>query len=310
MRETVIVNDVGPRDGLQNQPRTLPPAQRLELVEALIAAGLKHVEVGSFVSPKAVPAMAGAEQVVAGLPAIEGACFTVLIPNMKGYELASAAGACSVTMVLYGSEGMAQKNAKMGKRQAEAVTAEILQRAQQDGIRVSAAIATAFECPFDGPTDPEEVKRIASDFLQLGADEVAIADTIGAADPAQVRRLMDDLVGQHGPGRLSCHFHDTRAMGLANVFAALESGIRKFDASIGGLGGCPFAPGASGNVATEDVVMMLQQMGYITGIDLSGLMAAAALAKRLTGTAPGGRAMPWLQGQLNKGRHPFTSNDK
>jgi len=309
MGERVIVNDVGPRDGLQNQPRTLQPEQRLELIRALIDAGMKHIEVGSFVSPKAVPAMAGADQVVAGLPAGSDACFTVLIPNMKGYELAEAAGARSVTMVLYGSEGMAQKNARLSKDQAQVVTAEILERARHDGIRVSAAIATAFECPFDGPTDPAEVERIADRFLQLGADEIVIADTIGAANPAQVRDLMDRLVEQHGAERLSCHFHDTRAMGLANVFAALESGIRKFDASIGGLGGCPFAPGASGNVATEDVVMMLQQMGYDTGIDLRALIAAAGLAKQLTGTAPGGRAMPWLQGHLSKasgGRDPFS----
>jgi len=302
MRESVIINDVGPRDGLQSQAKILAPAQRLQLVEALIAAGVKHIEVGSFVSPKAVPAMAGAGEVVAGLPAVEGACFTVLIPNRKGYELACAAGARSMTMVLYGSEGMAQRNVNMSKRQAEAVTAEILQNARRDGVRVSTAIAVAFECPFDGPTDPAEVERITTEFLQLGADEIAIADTIGAANPLQVRRLTESLVQAHGADRLSCHFHDTRAMGLANVFAAVESGVRKFDASIGGLGGCPFAPGASGNVATEDVVMMLQQMGYDTGIDMRALLAAAALAKSLTGTAPGGRAMPWLQRRLAGGQ--------
>lgn len=298
MREAVIINDVGPRDGLQNQRRILTPAQRRELVEALIAAGLKHIEVGSFVSPTAVPAMAGTEQVLAGLPVVAGACYSVLIPNMKGYELATAAGARSVTMVLYGSEGMARKNANMGKQQAEEVTADILRRARQDGVRVSAAIAVAFECPFDGPTNPAEVERIIDEFLQLGADEMAIADTIGAAHPGQVRALTAKLVSHHGSERLSCHFHDTRALGLANVFAALESGIRKFDSSIGGLGGCPFAPGASGNVATEDVVMLLEQMGYATGIELRALVAAAELAKRLTGAAPGGRAMPWLQGRF------------
>ncbi len=311
MSETVIINDVGPRDGLQNQSRILTPAQRLELVEALIAAGLKHIEVGSFVSPTAVPAMAGTEQVLAGLPELAGACYSVLIPNMKGYELARAAGARSVTMVLYGSEGMARKNANMGKQQAEEVTADILRRARQDGIRVSAAIAVAFECPFDGPTDPVEVERITAEFLQLGADEMAIADTIGAAHPGQVRALTAKLVSSHGAERLSCHFHDTRALGLANVFAALESGIRKFDSSIGGLGGCPFAPGASGNVATEDVVMLLQQMGYATGIELRALVAAAALAKNLTGAAPGGRAMSWLQGRLSKqGSEPFFIHEK
>jgi len=309
MPERVIVNDVGPRDGLQNQARILTPEQRLELVQALIAAGVNHIEVGSFVSPKAVPAMAGADQVVAGLPATADGCFTVLIPNMKGYELASAAGARSVTMVLYGSEGMAQKNANMGKQQAEAVAADILRRARQDGIRVCTAIAVAFECPFDGPTDPAEVERITDAFLQLGAEEIAIADTIGAAHPGQVRALTEKLLKQHRSEQLSCHFHDTRAMGLANVFAALESGIRRFDASIGGLGGCPFAPGASGNVATEDVVMMLQQMGYDTGIDLRALLAAADLAKKLTGTAPGGRAMPWLQRRLSRDQSPFNRSE-
>jgi len=300
MRETVTINDVGPRDGLQNQQRILTPQQRLELVRALIAAGVKHIEVGSFVSPRAVPAMAGAAEVLAGLPRGGGSRFTVLIPNMKGYELAQAAGATSVNMVLYASEGMAKKNANMGMLQAEQVTADILHRARQEGIRVAAAIAVAFECPFDGPTDPAVVQRIVAQFLQLGADEVSVADTIGAANPGQVRALTQTLVERHGAERLSCHFHDTRAMGLANVFAATESGIRKFDASIGGLGGCPFAPGASGNVATEDVVMMLEQMGYDTGIGLAPLVAAAELAKSLTGTAPGGRATPWLRRQLER----------
>jgi hydroxymethylglutaryl-CoA lyase len=300
MRETVTINDVGPRDGLQNQQRILTPQQRLELVKALVAAGVKHIEVGSFVSPRAVPAMAGAAEVLAGLPRGGGSRFTVLIPNMKGYELAQAAGATSVNMVLYASEGMAKKNANMGMLQAEQVTADILHRARQEGIRVAAAIAVAFECPFDGPTDPAVVQRIVAQFLQLGADEVSVADTIGAANPGQVRALTQTLVERHGTERLSCHFHDTRAMGLANVFAALESGIRKFDASIGGLGGCPFAPGASGNVATEDVVMMLEQMGYDTGIGLAPLVAAAELAKSLTGTAPGGRATPWLRRQLER----------
>ena len=302
MRETVTINDVGPRDGLQNQQRILTPQQRLELVRALIAAGVKHIEVGSFVSPRAVPAMAGAAEVLAGLPQDRDSRLTVLIPNMKGYELAQAAGATSVNMVLYASEGMARKNANMGMLQAEQVTADILHRARQDGIRVAAAIAVAFECPFDGPTDPAVVQRIVAQFLQLGADEVSVADTIGAANPGQVRALTQTLVERHGTERLSCHFHDTRAMGLANVFAATESGIRKFDASIGGLGGCPFAPGASGNVATEDMVMMLEQMGYDTGIGLAQLLAAAELAKSLTGTAPGGRATPWLRRQLERSK--------
>ena len=300
MGERVVINDVGPRDGLQNQPRMLTPAQRLQLIRGIRAAGVRHIEVGSFVSPKAVPAMAGAAEVVAGLAPDDDACYTALIPNMKGYELATAAGVRSVSLVLYGTDGMARKNVNMGKREAEEVNARILARAREDGTRVTATIAVSFSCPFDGPVDPAEVARITANFLERGADEVGIADTIGAANPAQVRSLMDRLVSVHGAEQLSCHFHDTRALGLANVFAALESGIRKFDASIGGLGGCPFAPGASGNVATEDVVMMLQQMGYDTGIDLPKLMEASQLAQELTGTAPGGRALPWLKRYVAK----------
>ena len=303
--QRVVLNDVGPRDGLQNQAKILSPAERIRLVRALLAAGMRHVEVGAFVSPKAVPAMAGADEVLAGL---EDACsgetvFTVLIPNVRGYELATAAGATSVCMVLYGSDGMAQANARMSRAQAEDATADILRSARADGVRVTATIAVAFECPFDGPVDSGLIRDITARFIELGVDELCIADTIGAANPAQVRVLTGDLVAAHGSERLGCHFHDTRALGLANVFAALESGIRKFDASIGGLGGCPFAPGASGNVATEDVAMMLEQMGLATGIDLDALVRAADLAQELTGTAPGGRSSPWLKGHLEKTRN-------
>lgn len=297
---TVVVNDVGPRDGLQNQARVLEPARRVQLVQALLTAGVKHVEVGAFVSPKAVPAMAGADEVLAGLRDVQGATLTVLIPNLRGYELAVAAGATSVCMVLYGSDAMAEANARMSRQQADDAAAEILRLARADGVRVTATVAVAFECPFDGPVDPALVCDLAARFIELGADELCIADTIGAANPAQVRALTQRLVDAHGAERLGGHFHDTRAMGLANVYAAVESGIRKFDASIGGLGGCPFAPGASGNVATEDVVMMLQQMGFATGIDLGRLLQAAELAKELTGTAPGGRASAWLNRYLEK----------
>lgn len=301
MSETVVITDVGPRDGLQNQPKILSIEQRLELVNAIAAAGVPQIEVGSFVSPKAVPAMAGTNQVFAALEAVEFTTPTIaLIPNMKGYELARAAGAKTVTMVLYASDGMAQKNAAMSMAEAEVITLNILRLAKQDGIEVIATIAVAFECPFDGPIDPAVVEAIVAKFIAAGADQLVLADTIGAAHPQQVRDLTAALVASHGAEQLGCHFHDTRAMGLANVYAALESGIRRFDSSIAGLGGCPFAPGASGNVATDDIAMMLQQMGFDTGIDLDKLMDASDLAQRLTGTAPGGRSKAWLQGYLAK----------
>ncbi|MFV8819345.1 hydroxymethylglutaryl-CoA lyase [Haliea sp. E17] len=299
MGEQVIVNDVGPRDGLQNQPRILTVAERVQLVRALVEAGVDHVEAGAFVSPKAVPAMAGTDEVVAGLAGLDGV-FSTLIPNLRGYELARAAGVGTVAMVLYASDTMAQRNVKMSMAGAEADTAAIIARAAQEGAQVVATIAVAFACPFEGATDPARVRDIAQRFADIGADRIVIADTIGAANPQQVRQLMDPLVQAIGAERLGCHFHDTRAMGLANVFAGLESGVRYFDASIGGLGGCPFAPGASGNVATEDVVMMLEQMGFATGIDLDALLRASDLSEALTGTAPGGRAKAWLKPWLQK----------
>lgn len=299
MTTNVIINDVGPRDGLQNQSISLSPANRVELIKALIVAGVGHIEVGSFVSPKAVPAMADTDIVLKNL-ADSPAEFSVLVPNMKGYELAVAAGASCVAMVLYGSDGMAQANVNMSRAGAERAMEQILKAAATDGVRVLATIAVSWECPFDGLVAKQTVADIARRFLSLGANQVVLADSIGAANPQQVRELTTMLVDEHGAQNLACHFHDTRAMGLANVFAALESGIRSFDASIGGLGGCPFAPGASGNVATEDVVMMLEQMGYDTGIDLQQLMNASALAGRLTNNAPGGRAKRWLEGHLMK----------
>lgn len=295
MQETVIINDVGPRDGLQNQPRILTTAERIQLIYGLIAAGVQNIEAGSFVSPRAVPAMMDTDKVLAGVGSIDDTCLTVLIPNMKGYELATVAGAKSVSMVAYGSDSMAEKNAGMSRATAERITGEIMQRASSDGVRVSVTIAVAFECPFEGPVDMAVVQKLCGRLLDIGVDEVVLADTIGAANPKQVSKLIASLVNQYGADRLGCHFHDTRAMGLANVYAALESGIMKFDTSIAGLGGCPFAPGASGNVATEDVVMMLEQMDYATGIDLGRLMKVSALAKELTGTAPGGRAAPWIE---------------
>jgi hydroxymethylglutaryl-CoA lyase len=298
--EQIVITDVGPRDGLQNQQRVLTVEQRLRLIKAIAAAGVGSIEVGSFVSPKAVPAMAGTDALVRALPADGHMHYTALIPNMKGYELARAAGARSVTMVLYASDGMARKNVNMSMAEAERVTADILDLARADGIEVIATISVAFACPVDGATDPGVVRAAAARFLALGADLVVIADTIGAGNPQQVRSMTADLVRDHGAERLGCHFHDTRAMGLANVFAAVESGIRRFDASIAGLGGCPFAPGASGNVATEDVVMMLEQMGFDTGIDLDALLRASDLAEELTGTAPGGRAKAWLKPWLAK----------
>lgn len=299
MGELVVINDVGPRDGLQNQPKILSTAERVQLINALFAANVKHVETGAFVSPKAVPAMAGSDEVLQGLSASD-VDLSVLIPNQRGYQLAVDAGAKTVAMVLYGSEGMAQKNVKMSRTEAEDATQAIIAQAKLDGVNVIATIAVAFECPFDGRTKSNIVRQTTTKFLEMGVSQIVIADTIGAANPADVKSLMSKLVADNGAERLACHFHDTRALGMANVYAALEVGIRRFDASIAGLGGCPFAPGATGNIATEDIVMMLHSMGFETGVDLEKLLEASDLAEQITGSAPGGRSKPWLQPYLQK----------
>ncbi len=301
----VTINEVGPRDGLQSQSRILPVAGRLRLIEALHGTGLARIEAGSFVSPKAVPAMAGTGSLLQSLPGRgePGAAkvdYSVLVPNLKGYELAVEAGAESVTMVIYASETMARKNARMSMAEAERTAWQIIGLARDAGIEVIVIAAVSFGCPFEGEVPPGTLHGIAERFADADIHRLVLADTIGAANPAQVGDLLAPLAERHGVGLFGCHFHDTRAMALANVLAALQAGVRWFDSSIGGLGGCPFAPGASGNVATEDVAVMLQQMGFDTGIDFAALLAASDLATELTGTAPGGKVREWLRGQLGK----------
>ena len=294
MSQHIRINEVGPRDGLQSQERHLDLAQRQQLVEALFGAGLKHIEAGSFVSPKAVPQMAGTGELLRALQIPSDAELSVLVPNMKGYELARDAGAGTIALVACATETMNQKNIGMGLEQTFAVAEAIIARGKAEGARVQAYLSVAFECPFEGVVADATLIEQARQLAGWGAVEVVIADSIGAANPAAVRTLMDVLVAEHGTERLACHFHDTRALGLANVFAAIESGVRKFDSAIGGLGGCPFAPGAKGNVATEDVVMLCEQMGFSTGIDMPALLEAVTLASELTGSTQGGRAHYWL----------------
>lgn len=299
MAEQIIINDVGPRDGLQNQAKVLSPEQRLQLINKLLEAGVSNIEVGAFVSPKAVPAMAGTGDIVAQLPKGDYN-FSVLIPNRKGYDLARASGADTMGLVVATSDTLNRENIRMSTEDALAVCSEVISQSKQDGTTTMAYLATAWECPFEGVMDERTAIEMTGKLLDMGATQIALADTIGAASPGQVKSLMSKLVAEYGSERLFCHFHDTRAMGVANVFAAVECGIRKFDASIGGLGGCPFAPGATGNVATEDVVLMLNQMGFETGIDLFKLVEAADLAKELTGNCDGGHSSRWIRRQIEK----------
>lgn len=290
----VTVNDVGPRDGLQNDPTQVDPNDRVRIINALVAAGITSVEAASFVSPKAVPKMAGADKVFENLDTNK-ADFSALIPNKKGYELAQKAGARSVGVVLSATETMNQKNINMSLDKATQVCQEVLTQASKDGLVARAYVAVAVECPFEGMVEPEQIEHLTGLMFSSGAQEVIIADTIGAANPAQVKALFSRLISKFSADRLSAHFHDTRAMALANTWQALECGIRKFDSSIGGLGGCPFAPGAAGNLATEDLAFMLEQSGYDTGIDMKKLLEAVSLVEELVKHPVGGRTLAYLK---------------
>jgi hydroxymethylglutaryl-CoA lyase len=300
MSETVVINEVGPRDGLQSQDGELTLAQRRRFVEALLDAGLRHVEIGSFVSPKAVPQMAGTGDLARALAGRTDAEFSALVPNMKGYELAREAGVSTAAVVVSATETMNRRNINMSLADTMAVARDVIARGGDEGVAVQAYLAVAVECPFEGAVDPAVVTGLAAQLHEAGASLLVIADTIGAANPVQVRSLMGELVGAHGAGALACHFHDTRALGLANVYAALEAGVRRFDASAGGLGGCPFAPGARGNVATEDVAMLCEQLGLHTGIDMAALLGVVDLIGDMLGRPQGGRAAEWLRGRLAK----------
>ncbi len=296
MSTQIYINDVGPRDGLQNQDKILSPEQRLSLIVALEAAGLDGVEVGAFVSPKAVPAMAGTDLICQQLPSSD--ChFSALIPNMKGFELAQQNKLKLASLVMAASNTMNEKNIRMDNQQTLTMVSQVLKAAKNTDVNLQVYLATAWECPFEGAISEQAVIDLASQLFDLGAFRLVIADTIGAANPKSVKSLMQKLTAHFDSDLFACHFHDTRAMGLANAYAALQAGVRRFDASIAGLGGCPFAPGASGNVATEDLVMMCEQMGYQTGISMPKLLDASDLAIQLTQTATGGNAKPWLRKQ-------------
>ncbi|MCQ4276014.1 hydroxymethylglutaryl-CoA lyase [Stutzerimonas degradans] len=297
MSERIVVNEVGPRDGLQSQGKTLTVEQRLEMIQALLATGIRSIEVGSFVSPKAVPQMAGTDALFARLPMPDQVAYSALIPNAKGYELARAAGARSVAVVLSATETMNQRNIRMSLDETTAVCLELMQQARRDGLEARAYVAVAFECPFEGVTPAERVIALTQRLFDAGADKVIIADTIGAAHPTSVRGVLEPLRSMGLQERLSCHFHDTRGMALANVLASLDAGVREFDSSIGGLGGCPFSPGATGNLATEDLVLMLNAMGLDTGIDSLALVDAVQQGQALTETPLGGHSFRWLQRQ-------------
>jgi hydroxymethylglutaryl-CoA lyase len=296
MTQQVVIKEVAARDGLQAQPKHLTVEERMSLLVALAKTGVPELEIGSFVSPKAVPQMAGTDEIAANLPPADLA-YSALVPNMKGYELAVQAGIRNHAIALAATEEMNQNNIRKSLDETLAMGEDILDRAAVEGVAVHTYLAVAFECPYEGPVSESLVLEQVDRLMQHRPARLVIADTIGAANPAAVQSMMQKLIDRYGPDNLGCHFHDTRAMGLANVYAALQAGVRQFDASAGGLGGCPFAPGAKGNVATEDVVMLCESMGYETGIAMPKLLEAVTLLSDMIGAPQGGRAHTWLSKQ-------------
>jgi hydroxymethylglutaryl-CoA lyase len=299
--EHIHITDVAPRDGLQNQPVHLDAQAKLQLAQLLAKAGVRSIEATSFVSPKAVPQMADAAELLpllrAALPDLRT---SVLVPNLKGLERAYAAGATEIAVVLSATETMNRKNINMGLDQATEVSEQALAEAHRLGLRTRAYVAVAFDCPFEGETPLDEVLRLAHRMHRAGAGEIVIADTIGSASPGMVKQRMGALAAALPLDQLSMHLHDTRGMAVANAWAALEVGIRRFDASVGGIGGCPFAPGAAGNVATEDLVLMAERSGFATGISLDGLLDTVDFAQTQLQRPLGGRAITWLRRQREK----------
>jgi isopropylmalate/homocitrate/citramalate synthase len=268
----VTVCDVGPRDGLQNERGTVAPAVRAELVARLAAAGVPRVEAVSFVDPARVPAMAEPEAVVAALP--EGAAdYAGLVLNERGYDRLGETSLRRVHLNVAATDSFGRRNANVSVEEGLALAARVLRRAGVDGRATSVSLSVAFGCPFEGAVPPERVLHLAEELVGLGAEEIVFADTIGVAVPSQVRRMVADALPL---GRaVGIHLHNTRSTGFANAWAALEAGATTFDASVGGLGGCPFAPKATGNIATEDLVYLLHGEGVETGIDLDALIAVA-----------------------------------
>jgi isopropylmalate/homocitrate/citramalate synthase len=283
----VTVVEVGPRDGLQNEVVSRSVEDRVAFCDRLTAAGLPVVEVGAFVSPKWVPQMAGSDEVLSRVSKPEGVRLPVLVPNRTGFDLARAAGAREIAVFTAASETFSRRNTNASIDESFSRFAEVVPEARREGIRVRGYVSTCFGCPYEGPVPPERVVGVARRLVDAGCDEVSIGDTIGVAVPTQVADMMGRLKDAIPADRVAVHFHDTRGTALANVLAALQEGIAVVDSSAGGLGGCPYAPGASGNLATEDLLYMLHGMDIETGVDLEAVAGASrTLAGRL------GRALP------------------
>ena len=285
--DKVTINEVGPRDGLQNIENILSVDKRLKLIRSLEQAGIELIEIGSFVNDKAVPAMSNTDELINKLGNIDN--YSVLIPNKKGLDKAKDNGVKEICTVLCVTDSMNQKNINQTVQETLNDLKGIFKESLKKGIRTKCYVSVAYHCPYEGKVDAVYVNDVIGQLIDYQVDELVIADTIGAANPKEVNSLLSSLKSQYKDTNFSCHFHDTRALGLANVYASLVAGINKFDSCIGGLGGCPFAPNSSGNLATEDLVSMLEMMNITTGVNLDKLIESRELASEYTSLSLKGR---------------------
>ena len=295
--DSVVVYEVGPRDGLQNETAILSVEDKLRLVEALAASGLTRIEVGSFVKPAWIPQLADTDEVAKRAPRLAGVTYSALVPNRQGLDRALAAGLREIAVFMSSSETHNQKNTNKSIAQSLALFEEIVPTARAHGLFVRGYVSTVWGCPYEGYVPPLQSLRVASALRDIGCSEISLGDTIGVGNPSQTRQIVELFLKGDGdvpaflPTQLSLHMHDTHGTALANCLVGLELGLRSFDTSIGGTGGCPYAPGAAGNLATEDLVSMLEGMGVRTGVNLEKLLAAGRLAQQLLGRKLPGRRL-------------------
>jgi hydroxymethylglutaryl-CoA lyase len=281
MAESVEIFEVGPRDGLQNEARDIPTAEKVALIDLLSRAGFRRIEVASFVSPKRVPQMADSGAVLAGIARAPGVSYAALTPNLRGYEGARAAGADEVAIFASASEGFSRANLNATISESLERFAPVAEAARGDGVRLRGYVSCVVECPYDGAVAPGDAARVVAALRDMGCYEVSLGDTIGRGRPEAVDAMLSAVLGEMDAADLAGHFHDTDGMALANVDVALARGLRVFDAAVGGLGGCPFAPGAAGNVATEALLAHLEGPGFETGLDARVVAEAAAMARAM-----------------------------
>lgn len=281
MSGPITLFEVGPRDGLQNEKSEIASSDKIALVDLLTEAGLQKIEVSSFVSPKWVPQMADAAEVFAGIKRADGVAYAALTPNMRGFEGAMAAGASEIAIFASASEGFSQKNINCSIAESLERFKPVAAASAESNIPMRGYVSCVTDCPYDGAVSPTAVVSLVTELMSLGCYEVSLGDTIGVATPDKVAAMLNAVLEETTPGSLAGHFHDTKGRALENIEVALEYGLRVFDVSVGGLGGCPYAPGAAGNVATEAVVEMVESQGFTTGVDREKLASAAAFAKSI-----------------------------